>query len=352
MTPTSADIARASETARDKLATVERATIGRLLTLYRDAEATLVAELEGIADDMGNVRLDALREYLNQVRAAIATLQTAQRATLGDALQTAAELGASVWLAGATVAVIAESAARFVEHFVAADGLKLSDRLWRIENGAVQAIADTLRRAVVLGRDAGAAAADFLARGEAVPEAIRRQIAAGGVSGLRDWVRQALTTGTGNAYQNALRVFRTELNRAHGQAYQSGAAGNPDVIGIKFNLSPNHPRYDVCDVHARANLHGLGPGVYPVGRSPWPAHPNTMSYLTAVFRDEVSEADKAGQQDVLSYLRGLQQDQQEQVLGVAKSKALRAGLLGEGDIEKPWKELRDGFERMGYVFDK
>ena len=37
------------------------------------------------------------------------------------------------------------------------------------------------------------------------------------------------------------------------------------------------------------DLYGLGPGVYKTGTAPWPAHPNTMSYLTAVFRDEVNK---------------------------------------------------------------
>lgn len=350
MTPTAEDIARASATARDKLAGVERAAIDGLLALYRDAEATLVAELASAADAGGAVRLESLRAYLSQVRAAIDTLRTAQRSLLADALLSAAELGAAVWLTGATVAVIAESAARFVENFVAADGLRLSDRLWRIENGALQAIADTLRRAVVLGRDASAAAADFLARGAAIPPDVRQQLERAGVRGLQNLVREAFSTGAGNARANALRVFRTEMNRAHGQAYQSGAASHPDVAGMKFNLSPNHPRYDVCDVHARANLHGLGPGVYPVGRSPWPAHPNTMSYLTAVFRDEVNDADRAGQQDRMTFLRDLPPARQDEVLGRAKGRALRAGALNENDIEKPWKDLKDEYERRGYTF--
>ena len=201
-----------------------------------------------------------------------------------------------------------------------------------------------------MGRDASAAAADFLARGEAVPPDVRARLGLDGKEAVGRAVRQALTVDPNNAYSQALRVFRTELNRAHGQAYQSGAGAHPDVVGMKYNLSPNHPRVDICDVHAHANLYGLGPGVYPVGQAPWPAHPNTMSYLTAVFRDEVSDADRAGQQNPLAYLRDLPADRQDQILGQAKGQALRAGVLDAADLETPWKYLKDRYEQRGYEF--
>lgn len=344
-------IALASATARDKLGAVERAAIARLLETYQDAERRLVAELERFADASGNLRLEVTSDYLAQVRAVIDILRRAQRENLADGLLSAADLGAGVFTSGPTLTVVAEAATRFVEGFVAADGLKLSDRLWRLENGALRAIADVLRTSIVLGRDASASAADFLARGEAVPLDVLRNMNAANVGSLADDVRSIMTRGPGNAYANALRVFRTELNRAHGQAYQAGAGANPDVIGMKFNLSPNHPRVDICDAHARANLYGLGPGVYPVGQAPWPAHPNTMSYLTAVFRDEVSAADRAGRQDRIAYLRDLPDDVQDRILGAAKAKALRAGVLHENDIETPWKKLKDGYERSGYQFE-
>ena len=69
-----------------------------------------------------------------------------------------------------------------------------------------------------------------------------------------------LMTGEGNAYANALRVFRTEINLAHGEAYQAAAFEHPDVIGTQFLLTPRHPKTDICDMHARVNRYGLGPG--------------------------------------------------------------------------------------------
>jgi hypothetical protein len=344
-------IDRASAEARQKLHLLDRQTVDRLLALYADAARELEAALAPYLDATGTLRLEVIRDYLQQTRGILADLSTRQRELLGQALTSSAYLGAGVFVDPEAVRnLLAEVAVRFVERFVAADGLKLSDRLWRIDRGATQAIADALRRAVVMGRDASAAAADFLARGEAVPPDVRARLGLDGQEAVGRAVRETLTTAPNNAYSNALRVFRTELNRAHGQAYQAGAAAHPDVIGMKFNLSPNHPRVDICDVHAHANLYGLGPGVYPVGSAPWPAHPNTMSYLTAVFRDEVSAADRAGQQDALTYLRHLPADQQDQIIGKAKAGALRAGVLAAKDVDKPWKALKGGYERNGYEF--
>ena len=70
----------------------------------------------------------------------------------------------------------------------------------------------------------------------------------------------ALLTGRMNPYYQAERVMRTEINRAYGETALQAAIQHPDVIGVKFKLSPRHPRFDICDMHANANLHGLGPG--------------------------------------------------------------------------------------------
>lgn len=344
-------IARASAEAREKMALLDRETIDRLQALYQSAARELEEALLPYLDATGNLRVEVIRDYLRQIGSILANLSERQRTLLDGALTSAAYLAAGVFVdPEAMRSLLAEAAVRFVERFVAADGLKLSDRLWRIDRGATQAIADALRRAVVMGRDASSAAADFLTRGEAIPPDVRARLGLDGKEAVGKVVRQALTTDPNNAYSQALRVFRTELNRAHGQAYQAGAASHPDVIGMKFTLSPNHPRTDLCDVYAHANLYGLGPGVYPVGQAPWPAHPNTMSYLTAVFRDEVSDSDRAGQHGALTYLRHLPADQQDQILGQAKGQALRAGVLDAADITKPWKDLKASYEQRGYEF--
>lgn len=78
---------------------------------------------------------------------------------------------------------------------------------------------------------------------------------------------------------DAMRLARTEITRAHGQAHVVAGAMNPFVAGDKWNLSPRHPRPDVCDIYARGGPNG--DGVYPTGTLPgYPAHPSCLCNLT------------------------------------------------------------------------
>ena len=133
--------------------------------------------------------------------------------------------------------------------------------------------------------------------------------------------------------------MRTEMNRAFTESFVEAAFQHDDVAAVKFNLSPAHPRPDICDVYAHANLHGLGGGVYPKGAHPYPAHPQTLSYLTVVFVDEITAADRAGKQTLSDWLRTQPPDMQQQILGVAKADAFRAGQLADADLLRPWKAL-------------
>ena len=139
------------------------------------------------------------------------------------------------------------------------------------------------------------------------------------------------------------------IAKTHGEAYIAGAKDQPDFGGHKFNLSPNHPRPDECDMHARANLHGLGPGVYPDRAScPWPAHPNTLSYVTIVFIDEVADEDRQAQTDALSWLKRQTASRQEAVLGSQKKReVLERGILGPDEILTPWHVLRERYAQRG-----
>lgn len=288
MTDAAAAIRRATQQVQAKNNALDAETAARLRSLYQTVIRQLQDEMTRYGDASGTLRLEVLAEYLQQARRNLATLDRELRGILHNKLYDAAELGATPWAGlGISLTQLADSAARFVENFIAADGLKLSDRLWRLNSGTMSDIGESLRRNVVLGRDASRAALEFMAKQEALPLELRANLGKDGVKHLAGVVEDRLLKGPGAAYSQALRVFRTEINRAHGEAYQIGAGAHPDVVGMRFVLSPNHPRRDICDRLAAQDAHGLGPGVYPVGQTPWPAHPNTMSYLAAVFRDEV-----------------------------------------------------------------
>ena len=284
-------IARASRQARAEMESLDEESAAQLQRLYEQVIAQLQADLRAYGDEQGNLRLEVLSAYLRQARARLTTLNELQSALLRGDLRRAAELGANIWGASreilpSALPLMADAAARFVERFIAADGLQLSDRLWRLTDGAKRHLADTLRRNVVMGRDASRAVTELLALGQEIPPELQRQLGLDKLSSAHQSVADVLLNAPGNAYAKARRVFRTELNRAHGEAYRQGAGAHPDVIGERFMLSPNHPKPDICDTWASADLYGMGPGIYPVGKSPWPAHPNTMSYVEAVFRED------------------------------------------------------------------
>lgn len=99
-----------------------------------------------------------------------------------------------------------------------------------------------------------------------------------------------------------------------------------------------------CDLHASANLHGFGPGVYPRGRHPYPAHPETLSYLTVVFGDEITDDDRAGLQTPMDWLRTQPAELQAAVIGKNKAQALRDNRLLESEWNAPWRQVRARLE--------
>ncbi|MEO9454323.1 hypothetical protein, partial [Chromobacterium phragmitis] len=207
-------------------------------------------------------------------------------------IEQSARLGTGVFagaLPESTLFAVNHSAVAFVRSFTAADGLQLSDRLWRLNRNAAQVLTDHIQFAVINGESAHQAMLRSMGRGEGVPADIANAYndSRGGNLGRR--VRSLMTgeadplSGRGVVYQ-AERVFRTEINRAHGEAYMGAAFQTDGVVGVRFRLSPNHRVRDVCDTHATSDRYGLGPGVYPSREAcPWPAHPNTLSYVEVVF---------------------------------------------------------------------
>lgn len=97
----------------------------------------------------------------------------------------------------------------------------------------------------------------------------------------------------------AERILRTETARAWGQGFFAQVNDDPDAVGIEWNTSSAHLVFDICDFHARADLFGMGPGVYPKSRLPrYPAHPHCLCSMTAVYtapapRDQVEAGGKA-----------------------------------------------------------
>lgn len=330
-----ATIKRASTAAQAAMERLDSKTAEELTQLY-DAAAEQVREAIAQAAQGGQrVQLYQLQGLLARVTAVLDALATRRTDVIEAAIEQAAELGVEPAVAvdaGVPALQIKNEAVQFVHEFRAADGLSLSDRLWRVGRGAKDAVTRAIERAVVQGFGADQAALQFITRGQTVPAATA---AAQRAADVHQVLRAAdvLQDADAGALANTLRVMRTEINRAHGEAYMAGAAALPDVVGFKFLLSPRHPRPDVCDLFARQNLHGLGEGVYPDRKScPWPAHPNTLSFVVAVMTHQVSEADQAGRETTLQALDRLGPEIRAGVLGPTKANYFDRGLLRTGMV--------------------
>jgi len=353
-----AAILDATLAAQREVVALDAAALDELERIYQAAADDIAQRIAAQAGADGNVPLWQLQDLLAQVNARLRALAQARDALLNQSLNAAAGLGteplttstpsltlplqgggdiaAAGVLSGAAAMAINNAALQFVRTFVAEDGLQLSDRIWQLDRHARDVAVNAIERAIIEGHGAAQAARELLMRGESIPAELADKMNAGNARAMGKEVN-ALLTGEGSPMDNAMRLMRTEINRAHGEAYIKGFLAHPDAAGVKFVLSPAHPKFDICDLHASANLHGLGAGVYPDREScPWPAHPNTLSFLIGVFTDQVTDADRAGKETPLDALGRLTSAQQIGALGRNKFEAFRDGKLTQGMIAAPW----------------
>ncbi len=349
---TRARIKNATKSAQKNVLTLDRRYLSDLKNLYFNARDLIVSDIRAYAFGAESIRLDVLRQLLEQIDTRLAALNASRDELLGAGLREASGIGVGVWSTEINVgrlSVLSDDAVRFVVSFVADDGIQLSERLWRLNNSATELVNRAVTQAVVRGQGASEAASEFVERGRPVPQDLRINMAAAQVSSVSTAASSALIDAD-SAYANALRVFRTEINRAYGVAYRESAFEHPDVVGTRFLLSPRHPRVDVCDMHANVNRYGLGSGVYPRGKSPWPAHPDTLSFEEAVFNDEISAEDRGGKINRIDWLLGRSYNDQTAILnGRNKARLLRSGHLRENQILTTWEKLKPRFERAGVI---
>ena len=337
-----ARIRRATLAARAAMFELDAAGQDELAVLYGAAADSLRVAIARHADGDGNVALTELRSVLAQVEAILGTVRGQVETTVQVGVERAAMHGAAgVALESSASMRVATEAVAITRHFVAADGLMLSDRLWRIDRGARETVARAVELAVIQVHGSAQAAREFLLQGKPVPaEVAARQGAANAVALGSEAER--LMTGPGeSALYQAQRVFRTEINRAHGEAAMLAAERLPGFAGHRFLLSPNHPKHDICDLLAKQNLYGLGEGVYPTrAKCPWPAHPNTLSFVEFVLEDEVTDEDRAGKESPMAALGRLEPEVREGVLGVGKAAIYDEGKLRQGMIRSTLGAVR------------
>lgn len=293
---------------------LDRQMIAELERAYREARDGINARISSHAGADGVLTLRELRSARDQVNEILAKLRIERERLLGLAMVDAANLGAKPFdlgeITGAASIRIAQDALRFVRSFVGKDGLQLSDRLWRVSADTSERITRALEQAIIRGQSAIDAAREYVARGERAPAGLAEKARQANATAIARTVEKELT----GAQYNAQRLFRTEINRAHGEAFMMRSVAHPDFAGFRYLLSPSHPEPDICDLLSTQNLYGLGAGVYPDRkRCPWPAHPNTLSFLEVVFTNEVTDKDRAGKESSAQALARLPKDVQAKV---------------------------------------
>jgi hypothetical protein len=337
-----ARIRRASRAARAKVRTLDAEARRELVSMYRTAAEDIAARVRGYGVGDESITVAELRQLLDQVQGRLGVLTQSRDGALGGALSRSAQIGTDTFQLGAAASMkINEDALRFVRAFVAKDGLQLSDRIWRIDRQAREQVTNAIERAVIQGQGAAQAAAEFLRAGRPVPDDVLTKVSAGRASRVAVDAHNALVRGDDTALANAQRLFRTEINRAHGEAAMLAGADHPDFGGWRYLLSPAHPRPDICDLLSTQNLYGLGEGVYPNREKlPWPAHPNTLSFVEIVFADEITAADRAGKESPLAALARLTPGEQRGVLGAGKFELYKDGKISQGMIRTPLAAVR------------
>ncbi|MEQ1658509.1 MAG: hypothetical protein ABL896_06995 [Hylemonella sp.] len=151
---TDAAIKRASQQARNAMRELDAASVDALVEMYQGAADQVRAAIQSRVDASDTVPQQQLTQLLRQVEDIVAGLgrqrdellasQIEQAATLGVRPYTAQGVGAvggsQAVLDSAAATLVSQAAVRFVLEFTAADGLDLSARLWRLDQGAKLAL--------------------------------------------------------------------------------------------------------------------------------------------------------------------------------------------------------------------
>lgn len=126
----------------------------------------------------------------------------------------------------------------------------------------------------------------------------------------------------------AERIARTESARAWLDGYLRKYEDNERVAAHKWKLASRHPVFDICDMYAKADMYGLGKGIFPKDKIPnLPVHPHCLCYLSPVYKSELK--DKKQKENIQEagdrWLKTLPKQEQYKVLGLDGLKAWKNG---------------------------
>lgn len=291
---------------------------------------------------------------------------------------------------GDNVPYSAKSISQAMSESWASDDLTLSKRLYRRSSTIRNEVADTIKQALKTNKTVKGLAksifdgygkggiipeasipkflsklSDINISGEATPEAKRKQrellrsvkgkiarldtpyvraayneVAAAVDDGNEVRLQKAIYTATQEkARYHAERIARTENARAYADGQMNRYLDDEDVVAFQWKLSANHPRYDICDFYANADLYGLGKGVYPKDKFPTlPAHPHCMCHIKPMTEldIDVNKRHTNLEQAGLEYIKSLSKKHQEVLLGVNGREQVLTGKETWQNIARGW----------------
>ena len=291
---------------------------------------------------------------------------------------------------GDNVPYSAKSISQAMSESWASDDLTLSKRLYRRSSTIRNEVADTIKQALKTNKTVKGLAksifdgygkggiipeasipkflsklSDINISGEATPEAKRKErellrsvkgkiarldtpyvraayneVAAAVEDGNEVRLQKAIYSATQEkARYHAERIARTENARAYADGQMNRFLDDDDIVAFQWKLSSRHPRYDICDFYANADLYGFGKGVYPKDKFPrLPAHPHCMCHIKPLTEldIDVNKRHNNLEQAGLEYIKSLSKKHQEVLLGVNGREQVLTGKETWQNIAKGW----------------
>lgn len=273
-----------------------------LIDLYHRAAFEIQHQIALYSDSDGSITFQRLDALLQDIRKTIGSMSSIRDKQLDSGIASAARIGIETYrrpleIAGrstgqlsAVFGKVHRETLEAVHDFIAADGLQLSDRLYRLDLGAKETVSQIIQKAVVTGESSRESAQKLIRKGETVPKETLTGMTANKSSNIAGDVGAVFTPeGEQNIVHNALRLFRTEIARANNEGFLRTGKNISSVVGNRWNLSASHPKTDICDTYATQDIDGLGPGGYKTDNYPSHSHPECLCFPTPIFDFEVEE---------------------------------------------------------------
>lgn len=154
-------------------------------------------------------------------------------------------------------------------------GLYLSDRIWTKSKRYRENMTEIIQDAVAEGQDCVKTARILEKYVKTGKKTLAKQ--------YPNMMKRMRSRVPEDICYEALRLARTEMTAAYGEATIQSAMVSPSCSGVKFILSASHPKYDICDHICGIDDYGLGIGVYPIDKAPaYPFHPNCLCITLTV----------------------------------------------------------------------